>query len=378
MKSQIINRLFIVISCVISGVLFVIINTSAVEIQSDTIERIVPPVQVAKIRQSKHQITLTGHGIIEPLESTQLVTEVTGKITYWHPSLVPGGLVKRATLLLSIEKEAYQAAVLRAKELVAVANALLIQEQAKSNVAIQEAQGLKDSDVSELYLRRPQLQQAQFALDSALASLKVAKKNLHNCDIYAPFDGLVVSREVGQRQYVSQGQEVAMLHSIEFAEIHVPIAGFERNFLPEKIERTNAIISGNYQGSRKGHVMRGLGVVDTQTRMRHLVVRVEDPYSLSTQLPVLRFGEFVEASFPGNIIENVYQVPQRSVTNNELWLVDNNNKLQRKSVSVLSKKDNLYIVEGNLGLNATVVLTLPEYPRTGMLVNPHLQQKSIM
>ncbi|MBA6263806.1 MAG: efflux RND transporter periplasmic adaptor subunit [Colwellia sp.] len=378
MKSRVTSRILMVASCAISVGLFVIINITAAENQTNSIRENVPSVIVGEIWQSKHQVTLKGHGIIEPLESTQLVTEVTGKIIYWHPSLVPGGLVERDTLLLSIERETYQAAVLNAKEKVALARAELIVEQAKSDVASQEAKSFNDGDVPELYLRQPQLQQAQLALDSSLASLRIAKKELYNCDIYAPFDGLVVSREVGQRQYVNQGQKVAMLHNVEYGEVQVPIAGFERHFLPVKLGHVNALVSGHQQAVRNAQVVRDLGVIDTQTRMLRIVVRVKDPYSLSTNQPILRFGEFVETSFTGKTIDSVYLVPQKSVINNELWLIDANNKLQRKSVSILRAKDNRYVVTGNLGSSAIVVLNVPEYPRTGMLVNPIRQKESIL
>ena len=378
MKSRVMNRILIVISCAISGLLFFIINSTAIEIQPNPIERIAPSVDVKEVWQSKHQTVLTGHGLIEPLESAQLVTEVSGKVTYWSPHLVPGGIVKRETLLMSIEKDAYQAAVLEAEQNVAAAKAQLVEEQARADVAGREAKGFSKGDVSDLYLRRPQLHQAKVALDSALASLKLAEKELHNCDIYAPFDGLVVAREVGHRQYVNQGQQVAMLHNIEFAEVSVPIAGFERAFLPDRVSQIEALVSSDYQESRKGKVVRDLGVIDSQTRMRRVAIRIEDPYSLSTKQPVLRFGEFVETKFPGKLIENVYQVPQGSVSNNELWVVDEDNRLQPKPVSVISAQGNQYIVKGNLGTSAVVVLTVPEYPRAGMIVNPHDRQSSTL
>ncbi|MCV5856708.1 HlyD family secretion protein, partial [Escherichia coli] len=59
----------------------------------------------------------------------------------------------------------------------------------------------------------------------------------------APYDALVVERDVGVGQFVTSGSRVATLNNIEVAEVHVPIAGFDSAFLPESIKELTATVT---------------------------------------------------------------------------------------------------------------------------------------
>ncbi len=364
---------FSTVVCLGGAGLFFLINATAVEQVAQTPERVVPAVQVRQIWSAEHQVRLTAHGEVVPLESTRIASEVTGRVLYWNPELVPGGRVRRDTLLFSIEKDAYEAAVLQAEERVANAKARLIEEQARARVATREIEGLNATQVSDLYLRRPQLLQAKSALDAASADLKLAKKYLANCDVYAPFDALVESRAVGHGQFVSAGNVIANLHNIEFAEVHLPIASFDKPFLPDSSSRPTVEIRDNKGSMRQGTLVRDLGMVDQATRMLRVAVRIDDPYGLKSAQPVFRFGEFVEVSFPGKSLQDVYLVPQHLVHDNTIWLMDQAERLTSQPVAVLTAKGADYIVQGNLGNPAPVVMTVPDYPQAGTLVKPQLQ-----
>ncbi len=67
-------------------------------------------------------------------------------------------------------------------------------------------------------------------MKSAQAALKRANRDLENCRVVAPYDALVVERDVGVGQFVTSGSRVATLNNIEVAEVHVPIAGFDSAF----------------------------------------------------------------------------------------------------------------------------------------------------
>ena len=100
-------------------------------------------------------------------------------------------------------------------------------------MAKRQAKNVPSNQVTDLYLRKPQVLSAQAQVKSALASLKRAKRDLDNCRVVAPYDALVVERDIGVGQYITAGTRVAVLNNIESAEIHVPIAGFDSVFLPE-------------------------------------------------------------------------------------------------------------------------------------------------
>ncbi|MCG6442073.1 efflux RND transporter periplasmic adaptor subunit, partial [Vibrio parahaemolyticus] len=147
-----------------------------------------------------------------------------------------------------------------------------------------------DKQVSDLYLRKPQLLSAEAQVKSALASLKRAERDLDNCKVVAPYDALVVSRQIGVGQFISAGSEVALLNNIEAAEIHIPIAGFDSAFLPEKLSNIRATIrlQGLRQVEREGNIDRDLAMIDSATRMINVVVRIDDPYGINSQKPAIK------------------------------------------------------------------------------------------
>ncbi|ERB66138.1 hypothetical protein N779_06640 [Vibrio coralliilyticus OCN008] len=209
------------------------IASSAAESTETKPEKKPLTVTVASVKSSDHKVLITSHGELLPVEVTQVSAQVSGEVTSWHPNFVAGGVVKRGETLFSIESDNYQAAVLQAEANLASAQASLIEEKAKAEVAKRQAKNLPAKQVTDLYLRKPQVLSAMAQVKSAQAGLKRAKRDLENCKIVAPYDALVVSRDIGVGQYISAGAHVATLNNIEAGEVHIPIAGFDSAFLPE-------------------------------------------------------------------------------------------------------------------------------------------------
>ncbi|MEP0354167.1 efflux RND transporter periplasmic adaptor subunit [Paraglaciecola sp.] len=326
-----------------------------------------PTVKVETAVAEDYQVNITSYGEVTPLESTMISSQVSGEVISWHPSFVAGGLVLNGSILFSVEKGTYEAALLQAESDLTVAKANLIEEQARADVAKQEAKGNK---VSDLYLRKPQLLSAQASVKSAQARLKIAQRDLDNCDIKAPYDALVISRTLGSGQYVNQGSQVGELYNIETAEISFPIAGFDQEFLPSSISQKTALVStkGYSAITREGTIARDLGIIDQQTRMSQLVVRVEDPYSLKSDLPPLKFGSYVEVSFAGKTLSQVYKLPQSLVNNRIIWVLDEELQMQPKRVAIIREEGEYLLVSEGIKNQDTLIMTLPEYPQKGMKV----------
>lgn len=326
-----------------------------------------PTVKVETAVAEDYQVQITSYGEVKPLETTMVSAQVSGEVLTWHPNFVPGGLVLRGDTLFTIELDTYEAALLQAEADLSLAKANLIEEQARANVAEREAKGSK---VSDLYLRKPQMLSAQASVKSAQARLKIAQRDLDNCAIKAPYDALVVSRNLGVGQFVNQGAQVGELYNIESAEIAFPIAGFDREFLPNDIVQQKASIStkGFNPITREGRISRDLGIIDQSTRMSQLVVRIEDPYSLKSSTPPLKFGHYVEVTFAGKTLNQVYRLPQELVNNRIIWLLDDEQQMQPQQVEILREEGAYFLISEGLQNQDTLVTTLPEYPQKGMKV----------
>lgn len=325
-----------------------------------------PTVTISELQAEDYAVTLNSYGEITPLESTMLAAQVSGEVTSWNPDFVPGGLVRRGEILFSIEKDAYEAALLQAEANLSSAQAQLIQEQAQANVAEREAAGMSKSRVTDLYLRKPQLLSAQAAVKSAEAMLRIAKRDLDNCEVRAPYDALIVSREIGTGDYVTPGTVAATLNNVETAEITFPVAGFDQSFLPVRVTGLDATVTVDKR-TIPAKLHRDLGIVDQSTRMSHLVARIDDPYGVRSGKALIKFGSFANISFNGKTLENVFRIPQELVNNKRIWLVSEDATLQSEIVEIVREQDDFYFVRGNFdGLQ--LVTSPPEYPLNGMAV----------
>ncbi|MGS2719298.1 efflux RND transporter periplasmic adaptor subunit [Paraglaciecola aestuariivivens] len=326
-----------------------------------------PTVKVETAMAQDYQVQITSYGEVKPLERTKIAAQVSGEVIQWNPNFVPGGLVKRGETLFSIEKDTYQAALLQAEADLNLAQSNLIEEQARADVAKREA---GNNTVSDLYLRKPQLLSAQAKVKSAQARVKIAQRDLANCEVKAPYDALIVSRDLGLGQFISQGAGVGELYNIESAEISFPIAGFDREFLPTNLANLPATVStkGIHSIKRNATLVRDLGIIDQATRMSQLVVRVADPYGLKSDVSPLKFGNFVEVNFAGKTLSQVYRLPQELVNNRIIWVLDEEQKLQPQRVEVLREEGAYFLISEGLKNQDKLVTTLPEYPQKGMKV----------
>jgi multidrug efflux pump subunit AcrA (membrane-fusion protein) len=102
--------------------------------------------------------------------------------------------------------------------------------------------------------------------------------------------------------------------------------------------------------------------------MGQLVVRIEDPYSLKTNAHKMPFGTYVEVEFIGQVLTNVFKLPQESVTNSTVWVVGDDKKLIPKKVDVIREEGAFFLIKSGLNEGDELVMTLPEYPQEGMAV----------
>ncbi|GAA79541.1 efflux RND transporter periplasmic adaptor subunit [Pseudoalteromonas sp. BSi20495] len=370
MQSNSLRWVFPFVALALGIVGFMAINAIAKESEKKEVIDARPTVQVEPVAANDHQVIINSYGEVKPLENTQLSAQVSGEVLSWHPNFVAGGVVARGETLFTIEKDNYEGAVLVAEAELARAQAGLIEEQAQAQVAEDEAKRFPSKARTDLFLRKPQVLSAQASVKSAQAALKRAQRDLDNCDVTAPYDALVISRNIGVGQFVAMGSQVAELNNIETAEVIIPIAGFDSVFLPERIKGITATIiqKGLNSFTREGVIDRDLGIVDNATRMSSLVVRIEDPYGLKNKQPAIKFGSYVQINFAGAMLNNIYRLPQELVNNKTVWIVNEEQQLEPRKVTVIREEGEYFYISDGLQADDKLVITLPEYPQKGMAV----------
>ena len=340
-------------------------------------------VRTMEVRAASQAIVVKGEGTVKPLKEIDLVPQVGGKVVYITPSLINGGQFKKGTILLGIEPEDYRLAVTLAKSKIKSAESLLRMAEEESEAAREEWFQLYADDAGNrkepppLVLKQPQLAAAKAKLEADRADLKMAMLNLERTKIKAPFSGRVEEEDVDLGQYVRPGEELASIFSTGSAEIVVPlddenlkwfhVPGFTPGSGPGAQATVRARIAGR-ELSWKGRVVRAEGMLDEQTRMIRVVVRVDNPY---TKKPPLAMGLFVAVEIKGYNIPDMVIVPRSALhQRNVVWVVDGDGRLHFRKVEVARIDGERVQISSGLNDREQVVISPIKTVTDGMKVRP--------
>ena len=328
-----------------------------------------PVVSVQVIEKSPMVFSVNSYGIVNAKYETELVSQVSGEITFLSDAFVRGGFVKKGEILAKIDPSDYEAALIDAEAALASARATLVQEKAYGKVAEEEWKRIKDGVPTELSLRKPQLAQELAKLNSSEAGLKRAKRNLERTIIKAPYDALIENRNIGLGSYVSMGTGLGNLLSTEVAEIRLPLADKEIRYLNNKGLGASVTISGDFAGQQQqwqGNIVRSEGVIDNQSRMTYLVAEVLDPYGLSSPKNELRYGSYITASIQGNEAEDVTTIARHLIIDDKVAILDQDNKLKYQTVNVIRQQGTKVVISRGLDDGMKIITSALDYPVEGM------------
>jgi HlyD family secretion protein len=170
-----------------------------------------PEYQIATVTRGPLTQVVTATGQLGPVLSVQVGSQISGIVRKLYADF--NSVVKSNQVVAEIDPSTYQNSVLKAEAGLAnsKANLALVQAQAR------RAQGLHDNRLisdSEYDIAMAQLEQAKAQVQSDEASLESAKVQLSYCTIYAPVDGIVVSRNVDVGQTVAASFNTPQLYLI--------------------------------------------------------------------------------------------------------------------------------------------------------------------
>jgi len=337
-----------------------------------------PDVRVITVSPASHQATVSGYGTARPRFQLTLTARVSGQIEQLGKTFEDGNRIERGTLLVQLEDSAYRAAVSSAEHELATARLDLLEEQ---RAAIQartewEASGLEGAPDSELVLHQPQLDAAKAAVTDASSTLSSASKNFAQTKITAPFDALVVERQVAPGSYLQAGTAVATLYSTDRIEVAVSLSARDWQNLPDLATLTAAnwpvTLTSVESGQRwNGRVLRAAQHLDETTRQRALIVALDNPLEHS---PALLPGTFLKVDIAGKQRDALWQLPSSALSQRgEIWYVTQENTLACFEAEPLFSDAGAIYVQVPKQLAATtrqvLVHPLSSYLQ-GMKVNP--------
>jgi len=330
-----------------------------------------PMVAVKKIVVAPMTLHVDSYGVVKPKYETMLVAQVNGEIVELNDIFVRGGLVKKGQLLARIDPNDYHAALIDAQANMASARSALEQEVAQGKVAEREWKQITDSSPTELSLRKPQLAQELARVKAAQASVLRAERNLQRTEIRAPYDAIIESRMIGLGSFVSTGTQLGKLLGTAVAEIRLPVADNQLQFLNNQGEQANVSLNGAYAGRTvqwQANIARSEGVIDAKSRMSYLVAEIQDPYQISSKsdsVP-LRFGTYVNAEIIGQQLANASMIPRYLVVNDTVAILNGESKLNYAAIEIVRQQGANVIVASGLLDGDQLIISALDYPVNGM------------
>jgi RND family efflux transporter MFP subunit len=334
-------------------------------------------VDVVEVKRRALSVTIGAQGVVMPRVDTSMISEVSGRVISVSEKFVVGGFFERGDVLLEIDDTDYVVKLRQVEATVALARTKLLQERGFSKVALIEWERRHnkdslDSPARDLALRKPQIEEAKAQLGSALAQLEQARSNLEKTKFKAPYRGLVKSKSVDISQYVAAGSEIAQLFAVDIAEIRLPVGESklaylnlpddfitERDLINASVELTHTIDEEIY--THQAYLTRTEGVLDAGTRSLYLVAQVPDPYGLENnrkKTSILRVGTFVDAKIQGKTIPGLVELPRNILRpGNNIWVVDSQNRLQQRKITVLRTGGDKMLISKGLADGDIVSLT---------------------
>ena len=133
---------------------------------------------------------------------------------------------------------------------------------------------------------------------------------------------------------------------------------------------------GNRDYYWQGQIVRVDAAVDQATRLIYATAEVEDPYGLgATEGMPMAVGMFVNAEIEGVSEQPALVMPRLALRNqNKVYVINSENKLEIRTVSVISTSEERVLVSGGVNPGEHVVTSTLPNAVDGMDVEPIFRQ----
>ena len=368
------------ISTAIAAVLYMLGQISPDAIQ----EKDPMDVNVQILTPIDYQIKIKSTGTTTPITQTVLTSEVGGEVIYRSKKFSEGSSVISGEILAKIDDTDLQLQYKNALLQLASAEVQFAVQQAEAEIAQEAWDQVGEGVPQELTTKKPQLKQAKAALEVAKAQVQSAEKKLNKTEITAPYTGRIQNINIDLGSTIIPGQPVGSMYTSNEIEVTLSVKDSDLQFLDIPMDgrklnpdqKSIVVIKSLYKGEMQewaGNLERVDGVIDPMTRMIKLIANFKNNFIEETK-PILPIGLFVEAEINGKQLEDIFMIPNSALTpNDELLILNQDDALEIRKVSVLTKMKNHILVKEGMKAGERVVVSKLSIATNGMLVNPRYQ-----
>ena len=338
-------------------------------------------VDVRAIELGSHTTTVSIMGTVKPQREVALKPRVSGEIIKVGENLIPGGRFNKGEELLAIDPSDYKLVVRQLASEVARVESDMQVELGRQRVAQKEYELLGES-VSEvekmLMLREPQLENNRALLEGTRARLEQAQLDLKRTSVRAPFNAVVMSREVNLGTRVSPSTTLATLVGSDSYWVEAPIPASQLQWISIGQEDKNSgssvhiydSVAWGPNRSRSGQLVGLTAMVEENGRMAKLLAEIPDPLSLqptSSEQPKLLLGSYVRVEIAGKLLPKAAAIERDLIHNGEqLWIMDEEGRLDIRTVEIAFRGQDQVLVTGGVSHGEKLITTNLPSPVQGM------------
>ena len=333
-------------------------------------------VDTRPLKAENETVVLKLTGTVIPAEEIRLRSRVNGEVIHLSPEFLEGGLLKKGDPLLTIDPIDFELAKAQAQASLQKATFEYKLELGRQEIARSEWEllGLGDDATDsekELALRIPHLTASQAALDAAKASLERAELNLTRTTLRAPFNTVILSRNVNVGSQAAQQDILATLAGTDtyWIQVSIPVDRLHWITIPGSLATLHTA-SG---ATREGHVIKRLGNLEEKGRMARILIAVDDPLCLKPEnknATSLLIGQYVRVDVRGLELEQVYAIPRNALHENRfIWIASPENTLDIREIDVRWRAEKTILISGNVSNGDRLITTELTTPMQGLTLN---------
>lgn len=378
-----VKRLVLPFCIFIGGIVIVIaVMSTKVEPSANPEQLAEPPkpkVSVQKAITQTATLSAKSQGSVTAKREVDIVAQVSGQIVEVTPNFVNGRFIDLEELLIKIDDRDHQATLVSAQSRLMQKQRMLAEEKGRTRQAKKEWRDLGNQEANDLFLRKPQLAEAQAELKSAKADVAIAELNIERTEIRLPFNSRIKQTLVNLGQFIAVGTKIASVYDTATAEVRLPLSDRQMALLELPVSTSSLILephvtlTGTIAGQIhqwQGKITRTEASIDVRSRMYYAIAEVEQPFSKSHSAPLLP-GMFVEADIAGKQLTNILVLPKEALVNrSHLYTLDDDNKVQLTPVSVLSKKEGNVWMRTELSQETAILLEKHAVVSPGLEIEP--------
>ncbi|USD34938.1 MULTISPECIES: efflux RND transporter periplasmic adaptor subunit [Vibrio] len=293
------------------------------------------PVSVLQVTPEDHDSSLTLLATTTARWPIQLKASSSAQLAWFNPDIEPGVLVKKGTLLAKLNTSALESNLAQANSSVRQAELNLKQAQHEQTVALKMLSPTKSSPFAR---REPQVLAAKAELAQAKQAYTSAAKLLEEASIAAPFDAVIMRRNISPGEWLEAGQVTFELAASDSLDVELPVSELHWQQVQSALNQPEIKIVNRDGSEWQAQVRYVSPQADPTTRQRQVVLSVREPYQGMTRLlPNQQVKVIVSLGLRPEIVT----LPLSAITRDGyVWTIDEQTRLQKEWITQIGQARN--------------------------------------